>query len=106
MKSATFCSTYNTVLEKKGHVRQLTMLVEDLARNVSAGKQTDFVLLDFSMAFGRVNHSKLLWKLHQYGIRSNALAWIRAFLGDQDRSLYHLVSRRDQFSDFVPCIHQ
>ena len=55
------------------------MLVDDLARNLSAGKQTDLVLLDFSKAFDKVNHSKL----HQYGIRGNALNWIPAFLGNR-----------------------
>ena len=39
--------------------------------------------MDFSKAFDKVNHSKLIWKLHNYGIRSNVLRWIRAFLGDQ-----------------------
>ena len=27
------------------------MMIEDLARNASAGKQTDVILLDFSKAF-------------------------------------------------------
>ena len=44
--------------------------------------QTDLILLDFSKAFDKVNHAKLLWKLHRYGIRGNALAWISAFLGN------------------------
>ena len=44
------------------------------------GRQTDLILLDFSKALYKVNHSKLLWKLHQYEIRGNALNWIRAFL--------------------------
>ena len=26
---------------------------------------------------------RLIWKLHQYGIRGNALSWIRAFLGNR-----------------------
>ena len=59
------------------------MLAEDLARNAGLGKQTDLILLDFSKAFHKVNHSKLMWKLHIYGIRSNVLGWIRAFLGDR-----------------------
>ena len=54
---------------------------------MSSGKQTDLVLLDFSKAFDKVNHSKLLWKLHQYGIRGTALAWIRAFLGNRSQTV-------------------
>ena len=42
--------------EKRSCETQLTMLVEDLARNLSKGKQTDLVLLDFSKAFDKVNH--------------------------------------------------
>ena len=48
---------------------QLIMLIEDLARNASVGKQTDIILLYFSKAFDKGNHSKFLWNLRQYGIR-------------------------------------
>ena len=61
------------------------MLIEDLARGASVGKQTDIILLDFSKAFDKVNHSKLLWKLHQYGIRGHVLDWVRAFLGSRSQ---------------------
>ena len=57
------------------------MLVEDFARNACAGKQTDPILLDFSKAFDKVSQSKLLWKLHQYGIWGKALDLVHAFLG-------------------------
>ena len=63
------------------------MRIEDLVRNASVGKQTDIILLDFSKAFDKVNHSKLLWKLHQYGIRGHQLAWIRAFLGSRSQQV-------------------
>ena len=56
----TSCMTYNTALEKKVMQTQLAKLVEDLAMNLSAGKQTDLILLEFSTAFDKVNNSKLL----------------------------------------------
>ena len=71
--------------EKRSCETQLIMLIEDLARNASVGKQTDIILLDFSKAFDKVNHSKLLWKLHQYGIRGHVLNWVRAFLGSRSQ---------------------
>ena len=73
--------------EKRSCETQLIMLIEDLARNTSVGKQTDIILLDFSKAFDKVNHSKLLCKLHQYGIRGRELAWIRAFLGSRSQQV-------------------
>ena len=54
---------------------------------VSKGKQTDLILFEFSKAFDKVNHSKILWKLHQYGIRGHALAWIRAFLWNRSQTV-------------------
>ena len=76
-------------LEKKRSCEtQLTMLIEELARNTNVGSQTDLVLLDFSKAFDKVNHYKLIWKLHQYGIRGrHALGWIPAFLGNRSQSV-------------------
>ena len=84
--------------EKRSCETQLTMLVEDLARNGSKGKQTDLILLDFSKAFDKVKHSKLIWKLHQYGIRSNVLRWVQAFLGNRSQS----VVVKGEESDSVP----
>ena len=70
-------------LEKWSCETQLIMLVEDLARNADFAKHTDLILLGFSKVFDKVNRSKLIWKLHNYGIGSNVLGWICAFLGDQ-----------------------
>ena len=56
-----------------------------MLKNAGFGKQTDLILLDFSKAFDKINHSKLIWKLHNYGLRSNVLGWIRAFLGDRSQ---------------------
>ena len=71
--------------EKRSCETQLIMLIEDFAMSTSVGKQTDIILLDFSNAFDKVNHSKLLWKLPQYGIRGHVLDWVRAFLGSRSK---------------------
>ena len=47
-------------------------------------KQTDLILLDFSKAFDKVNHSKLI-QLHAYGVRSPTLRWIQAFLSNRQQ---------------------
>ena len=67
---------------KRSCETQLVTLIEDLMRNCTAGSQTDLVLLDFSKAFDKVSHQKLLLKLHRYGIRGPTLRWIQAFLSD------------------------
>ena len=68
--------------EKRSCETQLVMMIEDLARNVSAENQTDF-----SKVCDKVSHSKLLWKLHQYGIRGKVLSWIQAFLGNRSQQV-------------------
>ena len=54
---------------------------------MQSGKQTDLILLDFSKAFDKVAHEKLLLKLHFYGIRGNTLNWIKYFLGNRTQSV-------------------
>ena len=59
---------------------QLVKTIDDLAEGVDAGKQMDIILLDFSKAFDKVPHQRLLTKLHHYGIQGNLHAWIGNFL--------------------------
>ena len=66
--------------EKRSCETVLIQLVDELARGLSQDRQTDLILLDFSKAFGKVSHTKLLFKLRQHGITQNNLSWIKAFL--------------------------
>ena len=49
---------------------QLLTLIHELAKNINKGEQTDIVILDFSKAFDRVPHQRLLRKLDHLGIRA------------------------------------
>ena len=59
---------------------QLLTLVHSLAESINSKGQTDIIFLDFSKAFDKVCHKKLLSKLQACGIRGENLSWIEGFL--------------------------
>ena len=59
---------------------QLLLTVDDLARAVDKTLQVDCSILDFSKAFNKVLHARLIHKLNYHGINRNLLSWIKAFL--------------------------
>ena len=59
---------------------QLVTLTHELALSLDNLIQTDMVVLDFSKAFDRVPHQRLMRKLHHYGIRGSTHSWISSFL--------------------------
>ena len=71
---------------KRSCETQLTMLIEEIHRNLKEGKQTDIILLDFSKAFDKVNHAMLILKLHNYGTRGRTLSWISPFLNGRSQT--------------------
>ena len=54
--------------------------MNDLANIIDSKGQADVVLLDFSKAFDKVAHKRLLAKLDYYGVRNSTLDWIASFL--------------------------
>ena len=59
--------------ERRSCGTQLIQLVEDLARNLMSGTQTDLILLDFIQAFDKVSHLKLLYKLKMPDVQGTTL---------------------------------
>ena len=59
---------------------QLLLTLDDLAKGLDDKSQTDMILLDFSKAFDKVPHQRLLLKVSHCGISGSVLAWIEDFL--------------------------
>jgi len=59
---------------------QLLRTVNDLAKGLDDKSQTDMILLDFSKAFDKVPHQRLLLKVSHCGITGTVFAWIKDFL--------------------------
>ena len=57
----------------------------DLAKNLSHGTQTDIIVTNFSKAFDKVPHRRLLHKLDYYGVRGKTKNWISSFLSNRSQ---------------------
>ena len=64
---------------------QLLEFVTDLIDTPRNTKQTDVIVMDFSKAFVKVPHNRLLLKLKYYGIRNNTLDWLKNFLNNRQQ---------------------
>ena len=58
---------------------QLRITLEDLAKNLDHGKQSDINLFDFAKAFDTLPHQGLLLKLSHYGVQDTITKWIEAW---------------------------
>jgi len=66
---------------------QLFITINNIAKGMDDNHQVDAAILDFCKAFDKVAHSRLLYKLHYYGIRGNILNWLKSFLHDQTQQI-------------------
>ena len=66
---------------------QLIEFVADVTKNMSNRIQTDVLIMDFSKAFDKVGHRRLLAKLHHYGIQDKTNKWINSFLSNRTQKV-------------------
>ena len=59
---------------------QLIDFIDKVQRSMNARQQTDLVFIDFSKAFDKIPHRRLINKLEFYGVRGPLLHWISSWL--------------------------
>ena len=67
-------------LPGKSTVSQLSQVVHHFAVALKRRQQVDVIYLNFSKAFDRVSHEKLLFKHECLGIGGSLFAWFRSYL--------------------------
>ena len=71
--------------QKRSCETQLIGFFDDLARNMQNGGQIDIIIMDFSKAFDKVPHKRLLYKLADLGIDRCTVRWIENFLTNRNQ---------------------
>ena len=84
-------------LPGKSTVSKISQVVHQFANPLERRQQVDVIYLDFSKAFDRVSHEKLLPKLECLGIGGSLLAWFRSYLSGRT----HRVVIDNESSDFL-----
>ena len=64
---------------------QLSLFSHDLSSVLDSRSQVDVVFLDFSKAFDKVPHSKLIYKLSKLDLNPQIVNWIRSYLSNRSQ---------------------
>ena len=67
-------------MNNKSCQTNLLEFLDKVSQVVDEGKAMDVVYLDFSKAFDKISHSKLLLKLEEHGIGGKVRDWIENWL--------------------------
>ena len=65
---------------KRSTETQLITTIHDIAYALQCNESVHLAILDFSKAFDKVPHQRLLYKLDHYGIRGQLQHWMESFL--------------------------
>ncbi|CAF0772247.1 unnamed protein product, partial [Brachionus calyciflorus] len=76
------CKEQHGFVPRKCYTTNLLEELDIITLALSEGKIIDVIYTDYSKAFDKVNHKKLIHKLEKYGIKGAVLNWIKDFLSN------------------------
>ena len=98
---------------KRSCESQLIELTSQLSAALDGGDEVDAIVLDFSKAFDKVSHSKLVTKLNSIGLNPQITWWVNSFLSERTQEVVvdghhsthcHVTSGVPQGSVVGPCL--
>ena len=74
---------------KRSTETQLICTINDITNAIQCNKTVHAAVLDFSKAFDKVPHRRLLTKLEYYGIHGTLLDWFESFLTQRNQAVVY-----------------
>ncbi|CAK1580211.1 unnamed protein product [Parnassius mnemosyne] len=74
-------------LPGRSTVTNLALLNDFLTDSMDKGHQIDVIYTDYSKAFDRINHSRLLYKLKCVGISGDLLRWFSSYIENRTQAV-------------------
>ena len=78
----TITDHHNCFRAKRSTKTQLIQTVHDISKSLDESNYADIAILDFTKAFDKVPHKRLIHKLKYYGITGPISSWIERFLAE------------------------
>ena len=72
---------------KRSTETQLILTIHDIASSIQHNQSIHAIVLDFTKAFDKVPHQRLLKKMEYYGIRGPLLNWFTSFLFERQQTV-------------------
>lgn len=72
---------------KRSTETQLILTIHDIASSIQQNQSIHAIVLDFTKAFDKVTHQRLLKKMEYYGIRGPLLNWFTSFLFERQQTV-------------------
>ena len=83
MVNNLFSSQQYGFVKGRSTVLQLLNVMDVWTNAIDKGDSIDTVYLDFTKAFHKVPHNRLMSKMNSIGFNTETLHWIKAFLSDR-----------------------
>ena len=83
MVNNLFSSQQYGFVKGRSTVLQLLNVMDVWTNAIDKGDSIDTVYLDFTKAFDKVPHNRLMSKMNSIGFNTETLHWIKAFLSDR-----------------------
>ena len=72
---------------KKSTEMQPILTIHEISKMLNNNKLVDAALLDFTKAFDKVPHRRLIAKLNYHGLKGQIATWVKNFLSDRSQQV-------------------